>query len=241
MPGASGASSSARPSQAASASGRPSTRSIAVARHAAGPQQHRLAEAGDDGGFDADRRRAAIDDEIDAAAQIGEHVRGRGRRDMAGAVGRRRDHRPAECREDVAAPPRGRGTRTAMLSSPAVASSATGQPAALGSTSVSGPGQNAAASRAASASKRASARAAATIGDVGDQRIEGRPALGRVEPRHGLAVGGVGAEPVDRLGRKRDEAAGREAARRLARSRRRRPSRRVSRAGLSWRRASVPK
>ena len=53
------------------------------------------------------------------------------------------------------------------------------------------------------------------IGDVGDKRIEGRPALGGVESRHGLAVGGVGAEPVHRLGRERDEAAGRKAARRL--------------------------
>ena len=53
------------------------------------------------------------------------------------------------------------GTRTAMVSRPAVARSATGQSARLGSTSVSGPGQNAAASRSAASSKRASARAAA--------------------------------------------------------------------------------
>ena len=80
---------------------------------------------------------------------------------------------------------------------------------AFGSTSVSGPGQNAAASRSAAASKRASARAAASVGDMGDQRIERRAALGGVEPRDRLAVGGVGAEPVDGLGRKRDQPAGR--------------------------------
>ena len=46
-----------------------------------------------------------------------------------------------------------------------------------------------------------------------DQRIERRPALGGVEPRDGGAVGGVGAEPVDGLGRERDQAAVGEAAR----------------------------
>ena len=45
---------------------------------------------------------AAVDDQVDAAAQIGEHVLRGGRRDVAGAVGRGRDHRPAEGGEDVA-------------------------------------------------------------------------------------------------------------------------------------------
>ena len=52
------------------------------------------------------------------------------------------------------------GTRTAMLSRPAVASSATAQPARFFSTSVSGPGQNFAASRLAAASNTASRSAA---------------------------------------------------------------------------------
>ena len=34
-----------------------------------------------------------------------------------------------------------------------------------------------------------------------------RPALGGVEPRHRLAIGGVGAEPVNRLGWEGDEPA----------------------------------
>src|SRR5213078_4990288 len=37
-------------------------------RKAAGTQQHRLAEAGDDGRFDPDRGRPAVEDEVDAAA-----------------------------------------------------------------------------------------------------------------------------------------------------------------------------
>ena len=52
------------------------------------------------------------------------------------------------------------GTRTAIVSRPAVARSATGQPGACGSTSVSGPGHSAA-SRSAAASNRASLRAPA--------------------------------------------------------------------------------
>ena len=107
------------------------------------------------------------------------------------------------------------GTRTAMVSRPAVASSATGQLAALGRTSVSGPGQNAAASRVASASKRASACAACRSATWAMSGLKaGRP-LACVEPRDGPPVGRVGAEAVDGLGRKGDEAAGGEHARRV--------------------------
>ena len=51
-------------------------------------------------------------------------------------------------------------------------------------------------------------------GNVRDQRIEGRPPLGRIETCNGLAVTGIGTQPVDRLGRKRDQPAGRKAAHR---------------------------
>ena len=43
--------------------------------------------------------------------------------------------------------------------------------------------------------------------DMGDQRIEARPALGLEDARDGLAVGGVGGEPVDGLGRDRHDLA----------------------------------
>ena len=138
-----------------------------------------------------------------------------GRRDVAGAVGGWRHHRPAEPRAGGRAPPDAAGTRTAMLSSPAVASSATGQPARFFSTSVSGPGQNAAASFSAAASNTARRSRGREIEHMRDQRIERRPALGGVEPRDRRAVGGVGAEAVDRLGRERDQPAGGEAARRV--------------------------
>ena len=105
------------------------------------------------------------------------------------------------------------GTRTAMVSRPAVASSATGQSARFGNTSVSGPGQNAAASRSAVGVEAGERMRGGSVDHMRDQRIERRPALGLVEPRHRLAVAGVGAEAVDRLGRKRDQPAAREHAR----------------------------
>ena len=53
------------------------------------------------------------------------------------------------------------------------------------------------------------------VADMGDERIERRAALGLIEARDGAPVGRVGAEAVDRLGRKRDEAAGGKHARRV--------------------------
>ena len=43
---------------------------------------------------------------------------------------------------------------------------------------------------------------------MGDQRIEGRPPLGGVEMGDRGGIGGVRPEPVDRLGRERDQPAG---------------------------------
>ena len=183
------------------------------ARQTAGAQQVGCAEAGDDGELHADRRTARRRSPFDAAAQVGEHVRGAGRRNVAGAVRRGRHHRPAEGFEQLGATGCA-GTRTATLSRPASARSATVQSGCFGSTSVSGPGQNAAASFSAAALKRADAPRRGDIRDMGDQRIERGPALGGIEPGHGLAVAGIGAEPVDRLGRKGDQPAGGEAARR---------------------------
>ena len=100
MPGDSGAASLSAPAGGAACSLSLEHALDGIARQAARPQQHRLAEAGDDGGFDADRRRAAVDNEIDAAAQIGKHVGSRGRRNVAGAIGRRRDDGLAEGVED---------------------------------------------------------------------------------------------------------------------------------------------
>src|SRR3979490_375445 len=48
---------------------------------------------------------------------------------------------------------------------------------------------------------------------MGNQRIERRPALGLIEPRNRLGVGGIGAEAVDGLCRERDQSAFPEAMR----------------------------
>ena len=52
------------------------------------------------------------------------------------------------------------------------------------------------------------------IGHMRDQRIEGRTAFGGIEPRHGFAIRGIGAEPINGLGGKGDKAARRKAAHR---------------------------
>ena len=166
---------------------------------------------------------AAVDHEVDTAAQVAEHMRRGGRRDMAGAVSRRRHHRAAEAFQQRVATGCA-GTRTATLSSPAVASSRRRSPAASAA-----PGSGVPARRrrrgARRRHRRRRPRAPRPGRHVGDQRIERGPALGGIEPRDRLAVAGVGAEPVDGLGREGDEAAGREAARRPPRCRRHRRSR----------------
>lgn len=45
-------------------------------------------------------------------------------------------------------------------------------------------------------------------GHMDNQRVEMRASLGGKDPGQGLAVGGVAAQPVDRLGRKGDQPAG---------------------------------
>ncbi len=195
------------------------------ARQAARPQQHRLAEAGDDGRFEPDRRRPAVDDQVDAPAQIGEHMLRGGRRDVAGAVGRRRHHRPAEGCEDVArdrmaghahgdgVEPGGGELGHRAIRRPAAA------PASAAPARTPPPAARRAASKRASAPRRGERRRTCAISGLNDG-----PALGVIEPRDRLAVGGVGAEPVDGLGREGDQPAGRQACARRARSpRRRRP------------------
>ena len=81
----------------------------------------------------------------------------------------------------------------------------------FGSTSVSGPGQNASASASAVASKRAIRRAALRSLTWAISGLKDGPALGLVEPRDGGGIGGVGSEPIDGLGRKRDQPAPGEA------------------------------
>ena len=51
---------------------------------------------------------------------------------------------------------------------------------------------------------------------MGDQGIEGGAAFGFIKPGHGAGIGGIGAEAINRLGRKRDKSAVCKAVRGLA-------------------------
>ena len=99
------------------------------------------------------------------------------------------------------------GIRIATVSRPAVARSATAQSGVFGSTSVSGPGQNASASASRWRVEARDLPCGGDIADMGDQRIEGRPALGLVEPGDRGRIGRIGAEAIDGLGRERDQPA----------------------------------
>ena len=209
MPGATGAS----PAVACRRRQRRAEHALEVgARHAAGPQQGGAAETGDDGGFHPDRRRAAVEDEVDAPAQVAEHMGGRGRRDMAGAVGRGRHHRRAEGFEQRM---RQRMCRHAHGHAVEPGAGQVGHRAAgrqrqhQGQRSRPERGRQPLGGRV-EAPKRPGG---GDIGHVGDQGIERRPPLGGVEPGHRLAVAGVGAEPIDGLGREGDQPPGRKAGR----------------------------
>ena len=102
MPGASGCTLSV-PASAGGCTQRAAQHALDLrARHAAGTQQHRFIEAADDGGFDADGDRAAIDDQVDPPRKVALHMGGRGRRDVTRDVRRWRHHRAAEHTQDLA-------------------------------------------------------------------------------------------------------------------------------------------
>ena len=151
-------------------------------------------------------------DEIDAAAEIGEHVRGRGRRHMARAIGRRCHHRPAEGAQKL--------LRNQMLRQPYRNAVESGGGEG-GDRAIRGFRQNQrqwprperrgeplrGGVEPSQFARRRGAR------HMRDQGIEGGAAFGGIKPCNRLAVAGVGAEPVDGLGRERDQPAGGQYAR----------------------------
>ena len=83
-----------------------------------------------------------------------------------------------------------------------------------GSTSVSGPGQKRCGEARERAERTRRAPPPSRGRDVADERVEGGPALGCVDPGDRDPVGGVGGEAVDGLGGDRDEPAGEDDGRR---------------------------
>ncbi len=98
------------------------------------------------------------------------------------------------------------GMRMPTVSSPAVTISLRPAPGLRRSTSVSGPGQNCGEPPGEGA-ELDQFLGHFEVGHVDDQRVEARPALGLVDLEHGVGIGGVGAEPVDRLGGEGDDPA----------------------------------
>ena len=99
------------------------------------------------------------------------------------------------------------GARSATLSSPALTSSDSGEFLRRGSTRVSGAGPELLRQRLGAGRKFHMAAGFFQVGDMHDQGIEQRPALGGENRGHRLAVGGVGAQAVNRLGGEGDQAA----------------------------------
>ena len=153
-----------------------------LARQAAGAQQHRRRRSSRRWWIrrrprPGRRRRSGRCGLRDRLAHAPPWSARRGRRDWPTAPPPARRRR-AGCR----APPGGRERGPRRCRARRWRARRPAQSSAFGSTSVSGPGQNASASRRAPASKRRDLPRGREVADMGDQRIEGGPALGLVEP-----------------------------------------------------------
>ena len=187
---------------------------------AARAQQHRLvAGERDDRAFDADVAGAAVEDHRDAIAEIvGDVLRGR-RRHVAEAIRRRRrDAVPAASANAREQRARDRMRRHAQADAVLAAGDDVVDVRGARQDQRQRPGPERARerARAGSGTSRAHASTSAASAQVDDQRMIGRAALGREDPRaRRPRFAGVGAEPVDGLGRKRDELALAQAASRV--------------------------
>ena len=163
--------------------------------------------------LDADLAGAGVDDEIDPAAQIAEHMRGACRRNVAGAICRGRNDRSAEggeqrARDRMRGHAHRDGVEPGQCKIGDLAIRLFGEHERqrsgpeCGRQPFGGVGEDAGSARGVGA------------GDVRDQRIESRPPFGRIEARDGLTITGIGAQPVNGFSRERDQPAGRKAARR---------------------------
>ena len=164
------------------ASARPSAASIASLgiapwrnRRGSPPRQATIVE------FDSGFGRSGVEDQVDAPVEIGQHMRGERRADAAGAVGGGRDERNARRRDQRARDLVARRAATPRCRAPRAPAALTRVCAEAGATRVSGPGQKARASVTRVGVERRLTLGRLDIEHMGDQRIERRPFLGRVD------------------------------------------------------------
>ena len=181
----------------------PSGEAGGVDRDRPGPQQaQRAAGRRDDGRFEAALGRAGVDDQRDPAAEAVQHMLGAGRADRSAGVGRRGGERPAGRRAAAPASRGGRARGAPIVGRPAVTIEA--MPASCAQRHDQGqrPRPMLLGQRERVGAELADRCGRGEVGDMDDQRIEARPALGLVDSGDRCGVGGVGGEAVDGLGRR---------------------------------------
>ena len=138
-----------------------------------------------------------------------QHMIGRGRADPTRAIGRGRRRAARPPPRSARARPGAQGARTASVSRPARAARLT-RPRRPAEPRLAAPARTFAPTVRRSASNSASSsRASATLEDMRDQRIEGRPSFGLEHRCDRRVQCRVCREAIDRLGRHGDEAAAR--------------------------------
>ena len=164
--------------------------------------------------LDSEGRRSVVDEKLDAVAQVVQHVRCRGRRHLAGSVRRRRNHGLAECgqnlvRHGMARHPHRDGVEPGGRQKP---DRAAGR---LRQHEGERPGPECLGEAQRGVVEDGKLLGGGRVRHMGDQRVDRRAFLDRIEPRHRFVVGGIGAEAVDGFGREGDEPARRQHAARI--------------------------
>jgi hypothetical protein len=155
---------------------------------------------GHNGGFNAALARSAIE-HGDAASETFPHLRRGGGRELARGVGGGCCQRPVGGAQQVQGQgmigdTQGDGIKPGRGD--------VGQAVALpeGQNDAQRTGPEALRKAAGQRRKHSKALGHGEVGAMDDQRIEARAALGLVDGEHGISIGGVGAQAIDRLGGK---------------------------------------
>ena len=158
-------------------------------------------------------RRPGVEDPVDPAVEIGENMRGRRRADAARTIGRRRGERRSRRLDQRAGRLVRRNPERERIEAGAREQA---HPTARrgGRDQGERPGPEGLRQLFRVTRQYSLAPRRLDVEDMGDERIEGRASLGRVNAGDANVRRRVGREAIDRLGRHRDQAAGPEASRR---------------------------